>query len=113
MTAQFEYDRHGTQGYLGSIGFMGLAGKFRCFIQCVRGISVFACLILFMPIKPAHAYLDPGTGAMMLQLLLGGVAGALVVGKLYFAKIKSLIAGLFGHRAQVQGDKDENQTNNN
>jgi hypothetical protein len=38
---------------------------------------------------PAYAYLDPGTGSMLLQLLLGGVAGALVVGKLYWARIMS------------------------
>jgi hypothetical protein len=37
---------------------------------------------------PAHAYLDPGTGSMLLQLLLGGVAGALVVGKLYWSRVK-------------------------
>jgi hypothetical protein len=32
---------------------------------------------------PAFAYLDPGTGSMMLQLLLGGVAGAIAIVKLY------------------------------
>ncbi len=42
---------------------------------------------------PAYAYLDPGTGSMMLQLLLGGVAGALVVGNLYWQKIKALFRG--------------------
>ncbi len=36
---------------------------------------------------PAYAYLDPGTGSMLLQLLLGGVAGAMVVGKLYWQRI--------------------------
>ncbi len=39
---------------------------------------------------PAHAYLDPGTGSMLLQLLLGGVAGVLVVGKLYWQQVKAL-----------------------
>lgn len=39
---------------------------------------------------PALAYLDPGTGSMLLQLILGGVAGAMVVGKLYWAQFKSL-----------------------
>ena len=29
----------------------------------------------------------PGTGSMMLQLLLGGIAGAMVVGKLYLAPV--------------------------
>jgi hypothetical protein len=40
----------------------------------------------------AHAYLDPGTGSMILQILLGGVAGALVIGKLYWVKLKSLFS---------------------
>ncbi len=41
--------------------------------------------------SPAHAYLDPGTGSMILQILLGGVAGALVVGKLYWHRLKQLL----------------------
>ncbi|HEX9789864.1 MAG TPA: hypothetical protein VGA60_04315 [Kiloniellales bacterium] len=41
---------------------------------------------------PLVAYLDPGTGSMIVQLLLGGVAGALMIGKLYWQKIK----GFFG-----------------
>lgn len=37
------------------------------------------------------AYLDPGTGSMILQALAGGVAGVLVVGKLYWARIKRVL----------------------
>jgi hypothetical protein len=37
---------------------------------------------------PAHAYLDAGVGSMIVQLLLGGTAGLLVVGKLYWTRIK-------------------------
>jgi hypothetical protein len=39
----------------------------------------------------AHAYLDPGTGSMILQVLLGGVAGLALVGKLYWHKLLSLL----------------------
>ncbi len=39
--------------------------------------------------SPAYAYLDPGTGSMLVQMLLGGVAGALVVGKLYWHQVKA------------------------
>ena len=39
-------------------------------------------------ITPAYAYLDPGTGSIVLQLLFGGVAGALVIFKLYWHRIK-------------------------
>ena len=38
---------------------------------------------------PAYAYLDPGTGSIILQLLLGGVAGGIVIVKLYWARLKS------------------------
>ena len=45
-------------------------------------------LLTFDPSTEASAYLDPGTGSMVLQLLLGGVAGAVVVVKLYWEKVK-------------------------
>jgi hypothetical protein len=35
----------------------------------------------------AYAYLDPGTGSMILQVLLGGVAGLALVGRLYWHKL--------------------------
>jgi hypothetical protein len=40
---------------------------------------------------PAWAYLDPGTGSMMLQLLLGGIAGAMVMGKLYWHRFRGFL----------------------
>lgn len=40
---------------------------------------------------PAWAYLDPGTGSMMLQLMLGGIAGAMVVGRLYLKRASDFI----------------------
>ncbi len=54
--------------------------------------KLIAGLVFFSAIgiaPPTHAYLDPGTGSMLLQLLLGGVAGALVVGKLYWHRVKA------------------------
>lgn len=40
----------------------------------------------------AHAYLDPGTGSMVLQIVLGGVAGALVIVKIYWARVRSFFS---------------------
>jgi len=65
-------------------------------------IIFLAGLILPLSVKPAYAYLDPGTGAMVLQLLLGGIAGILLVGKLYFVKIKSIISKLLGRQTRDQ-----------
>jgi hypothetical protein len=41
---------------------------------------------------PALAYLDPGTGSILLQVIIGGVAGVGVVAKLYWHRLR----GLFG-----------------
>ena len=46
------------------------------------------CEVFLIPI-PAMAYLDPGSGSMLLQLLLGGTAGLIVVIKLYWQSLVS------------------------
>ena len=51
---------------------------------------------LIMTPIPAHAYLDPGTGSMFLQLLLGGLAGLAVLLKLYWQRLLSFFG--FGHQ---------------
>jgi hypothetical protein len=53
---------------------------------------------------PAFAYVDPGTGSLILQLLLGGFAGVAVVGRLYFQRISAFfqrIGGSFGTGRQT------------
>ena len=39
----------------------------------------------------AHAYLDAGSGSMMLQLLLGGLAGLGVALRLYWRRLLELV----------------------
>ena len=39
---------------------------------------------------PAYAYLDPATGSIILQLVLGGIVGAGAIIKLYWAKVKGV-----------------------
>ena len=57
-----------------------------------KGITVLFVLVFLSVLTldaPAYAYLDPGTGSILIQLLLGGFAGVLVVGKLYWHRIKA------------------------
>ena len=46
---------------------------------------------LFIPIS-AYAYIDPGTGSMLLQALLAIVAGAAIGVRTYWFKIKQLFS---------------------
>ena len=44
-----------------------------------------AALLLYA--DSAHAYLDPGSGSIVLQVLLGGIAGVALVLKLFWHRI--------------------------
>ena len=46
-------------------------------------------LIYFFTFSPAHAYLDPGTGSLILNSIIGAIGGLLVLGKLYWVRIKA------------------------
>jgi hypothetical protein len=39
---------------------------------------------------PVDAYLDPGSGSMLLQVLLGGFAAVGVIAKLYWHRVTSV-----------------------
>lgn len=55
-------------------------------------IALLASLVLaFAP--AAHAYLDAGTGGMILQVIAGGVAGAAVAIKMFWHRIKGFFGG--------------------
>ena len=57
---------------------------------------IFVLFVYWVTVStPAYAYIDPGAGSIILQVLLGGVAGALVLGKLYLSQLKDLLGKLF------------------
>ena len=60
----------------------------------MRLSTIFVSLMIFFmilnPFSVAYAYLDPGSGSMLLQLLLGGVTGVVVIVKLYWERVKSI-----------------------
>jgi hypothetical protein len=61
-------------------------------LQMHKNKTLFLVLVFFGVSNlavPAHAYLDAGTGSMLLQLILGGVAGLVVIMKLYWQKFRS------------------------
>jgi len=61
---------------------------FRTFAKCA---FLLAGIILFTE-RPAHAYLDAGTGSMIIQLLLGGTAGLAVLFKMFWQRLVSLFS---------------------
>jgi hypothetical protein len=54
-------------------------------------LLVISTLFYGMTSMQAHAYLDPGTGSMILQVILGGFAGIALAGKLYWHRFRTMI----------------------
>jgi hypothetical protein len=71
------------------------------FLSILWGVLILEGVLT---VTPAYAYLDPGTGSMILQLLLGGVAGLVVIFKMYWARIKEFFGG---------GSKDHSSSEDN
>ncbi len=63
---------------------MGSQRKFPV-IVCVLGITIGFT-------APAHAYLDPGTGSLLLQGLIATMVAAAATGSIYWGKIRSFFA---------------------
>ena len=51
-------------------------------------MRIFTTILLLLIFTDAVAYLDPGTGSMMLQVILGGIAAVGVAIKLYWHKLR-------------------------
>lgn len=51
-------------------------------------MKVFITVLLLLAFSDAVAYLDPGTGSMLLQVILGGIAAVGVAIKLYWHKLR-------------------------
>jgi hypothetical protein len=53
-------------------------------------ILPLALFMVFLAEARAEAYLDPGSGSMLVQLLLGGVAGVAVIARLGWQRFRDL-----------------------
>jgi hypothetical protein len=52
------------------------------------------------------AYIDPGTGSLIIQVLIGALVGGLVAVKVFWSRIKTFFKGLFSTGSKQR--KDDN-----
>jgi hypothetical protein len=57
----------------------------------VPPVSGGLCILLEQMDGAPFGYLDPGSGSMIVQAVVGGVAAAAVMGKLYWRRFLELI----------------------
>jgi hypothetical protein len=73
-------------------------------------LSSLSLAFVILAAAPAHAYLDAGSGSMLVQLLLGGTAGLVVLLKLYWRRLLEMI-GLRSQTTEVASETDAGNGN--
>lgn len=53
-------------------------------------VGYMGLLCSFLVISPVNAYIDPGTGSLIIQFIVGAIIGASVIIKIFWKKIKSI-----------------------
>ncbi|MCL6430639.1 MAG: hypothetical protein K6V36_07215 [Anaerolineae bacterium] len=66
---------------------------------------VCACVLLAFP-PPAYAYLDPGTGSLIVQLLVAGLLGVALTIRLFWRRIRAGVALLFRREKLPRVDRE-------
>ena len=77
-------------------------------IKKLLAMSLSAAGLFAVASEAAYAYLDPGTGSMLLQALIGAVAGAWIVLRLYWDKIKGFFSRSNRKSPENSSSVDEN-----
>lgn len=69
-----------------------------------RGLvtAMLATLVMLITTRNAYAYLDPGTGSMLLQGIIGGIAAGFAVISLYLSRIKAFIRSRFSSKQDTE-----------
>jgi len=75
----------------------------------INKILIVNFIYLFFTFSSAHAYLDPGTGSIIVQALIGFLAAVAVALKLYWHKFLRFL----GIRKKINFDEENNNSQDN
>ncbi len=75
-------------------------------LQRLRGIALLIGLFLLLLPQEVHAYLDPGTGSLILQAILAAFFASLMTAKIYWKKIRQVLSALFSKSPKTEKSHD-------
>jgi hypothetical protein len=70
---------------------------------------IFLLIVFLFYANSAQAYLDPGTGSFILQMLVAGLLGGLFTLKIYWRKIKSFFTNIFTKTSTEKIDEEDEE----
>ena len=75
-------------------------------MRSLKSLLICSCVLVLILAEAAQAYLDPGTGSLLFQMLLASLVGAVVAVKMFWYNIKRFLSGLFSkNRAKKKDDE--------
>jgi hypothetical protein len=77
-------------------------------MKLVQFLSILFVILCYS--QSAAAYLDPGTGSLILQMLIAGIIGAMFTIKLYWYRLKAFVARTFGKTTETESDLNNDGT---
>ncbi|MEX2599370.1 MAG: hypothetical protein WD533_06910 [Dehalococcoidia bacterium] len=72
----------------------------------VTNAALIVAGFLVLSQRDAFAYLDPGTGSMLFQVVAGAVLASLFAVKMFWYRIKAFVTTTVGRRQAEQNDDD-------
>lgn len=91
----------GTGDYLLAGGTHGSIIGLRCKMIIASELLLAATsdLLQLMQVRPNCAYIDPGMGSLIFQVLLGTMLASFVAIKVYWRQLKVFVGGLIGRKS--------------
>jgi len=65
--------------------------------------SLLSVMLLPLALQNVRDYIDPGTGSLMLQVLIGSLIGGLFLIKVFWSRIKVFFSSLFSKSTEGDG----------
>jgi len=74
-------------------------------MKLASSFALTVCVLLICG-EVAHAYMDPGTGSYLFQLLMASILGALFAIKMYWKSLKVVFKNLFSKNREADKPTD-------
>jgi hypothetical protein len=71
-----------------------------------RDLFLAVCTVALLHQREAAAYLDPGTGSLVLQMVAGALLGAAMTARLWWQRAKDIFASVVGAGPLTSKHKD-------
>ncbi len=73
-------------------------------------VQYILLVIMIITARPAYAYIDPGTGSLIIQSILAAIAGSIIAVKFYWYKIVAFLKSKRSDTKDQDNDPDQNKT---